>query len=393
MINKSKLISFVKYNHFIYWLYYHVGSFAVGILKFFLKADDKLILFVSYGGRKYDDTPKDVYEYMLTDARFKNYKLVWAFTKPELFDIGPAKKIRIDSFEYYKTALKARVWITNVAITRALDFKGINTLSINSWHGTAIKYIGHDMIEGESFITKEKNKLADYMLAQSHYDIDVFSRAFGLPKANILLTGFPRNDSLVKNNTPDKIKELKKQLGLSDEKKIILYAPTFRDYEREDSRWALKIPFNIEKLERELCDKYILVIKAHIAVVAGLNIKENNFVKNLSSYPNLNDVLLVSDLLISDYSGILFDFAVLGRPVFCYAYDFEKYKKMRGMYFDVREELSSADNEDVLIRLITTFDQSEEEKKVIKFRNKYVEKYGDAAKTVTDFIYDKINQD
>ena len=391
MINKSKLISFVKYNHFIYLLYYHVGSFAVGILKFFLKADDKLILFVSYGGRKYDDTPKDVYEYMLTDARFKNYKLVWAFVNPDKYDIGPAKKIKIDSFEYYKTALKARIWLTNVAITRALAFKGINTISINSWHGTAIKYIGFDMFEGEAFITKEKNKRADYMLAQSHYDIKVYSKAFGVPESNVILTGFPRNDSLVRDNKLEKIAQLKKQFGISEGKKVILYGPTFRDYERKDSRWALKIPFNLDRLEKEFGKDYILIIKAHIAVVEGLNIKENDFVKNLSSYPNLNDILLVSDVLISDYSGILFDFAVLGRPIFCYTYDFDKYKEMRGMYIDVRKELSYAENEDDLIHLIKSYDEKEEVDKVLKFRNKYIEKYGDASKSVSDFIYSKIS--
>lgn len=391
-MNRNKLISYIKYNNLAYTIYYRLGSFTIKLLKFFLRADDKLILFVSYGGRKYDDTPKDIYEFIQKDQRFHDYKLVWAFVQPELFDIGNGSKIKIDSFEYYKTALKARIWITNVAITRALDFKGINTLSLNSWHGTAIKYIGNDMIKGVSFITKEKNQLADYMLAQSHYDINIYSRAFSVPKSNIILTGFPRNDSLVKNAKPDHISKLKEKFGIPQGKKVILYAPTFRDYERENNCWALSVPFNLDRLEREFSNQYVIVVKAHIAIVEGLKIKETEFVKNLSAYPNLNDILLVSDILISDYSGILFDFAVLGRPIFCYTYDYEKYKTLRGMYIDVRQELSYAENEDELIQLIKNYDAKEEIKKVCNFRSKYVEKYGDASKEVTDFLYEKVSR-
>ena len=161
IMSMSNVISKIKSSPTFYNLYFYIGSFAVNLLKLFLRPDGKLILFVSYGGRKYDDTPKDVFKAMLEDNRFSTYKLVWAFREPEKYDVSPSDKIKIDTLDYYKTALKARVWITNVGITRALSFTGIHTFSVNSWHGTAIKYIGRDAIRKNTFVGKGKSKIAD----------------------------------------------------------------------------------------------------------------------------------------------------------------------------------------------------------------------------------------
>ena len=96
------LINKVKQTAWIYNIYYYVGSLMVNILKMFLKTDEKLILFVSYGGKKYDDSPKDIYIKMLNDCRFDDYKIIWAFRRPENFEIGRGGKIKIDTFQYYK---------------------------------------------------------------------------------------------------------------------------------------------------------------------------------------------------------------------------------------------------------------------------------------------------
>lgn len=100
-------------------------SFVINIMKLFLKTDDKLILFVSYGGRHFSDSPKVIYDAMKQDKRFESYKLIWAFVEPNKYDVEG--KIKIDSWKYYKYALKSRCWITNVMVERALNFKGINT--------------------------------------------------------------------------------------------------------------------------------------------------------------------------------------------------------------------------------------------------------------------------
>ena len=361
------------------------------MLKLFLKTDDKLVLFVSYGGKKYDDSPKDIFEAMLKDERFIGYKKVWAFRNPRSFSIGADASITIDTLDYYKTALRAKVWVTNVGVTRGLNFKGINTLSVNSWHGTPIKRIGNDAKREDTFVGKSDP--VDVQLAQGDYEVERYSEAFKIPKENVKKTGLPRNDSLVYGNTPMNIIALKKKMGIPVDKKVILYAPTYRDYELENgSECIMRPPFDLKKWEEHFGGEYVLLVRAHIAVMKVLDLRENEFVRDFSTYPTLNDILLVTDILISDYSGILFDYSILGRPMFCYTYDYDKYDQMRGMYFDIRKELSFSGNEEDMIDKICNINWEVETKKAERFRDKYVQVYGDASKKVVDIIYDCLSR-
>jgi len=390
-MNIVNLRNKVKSSRLIYSIYYYLGSFLLSFLKVCVKADEKLILFVSYGGRKYDDSPQNIYEAMINDERFKDYRLIWAFEKPEMFKISQDGKVKINSLNYFLLALKARVWITNASMRRGLSFDGKNTLYVNTWHGTAIKYIGRDCsASGQEFNSKVRRAVADIMTAQGEYDVKVFSKAFGLSENQIYLTGLPRNDVLVKDNKSDIITRLKREMGLNDDRKILLYAPTFREYDGMHN-WKQIQPFNLEEWENWLGKDYVLLIRGHQVVQEMLGVTENGFVKNVTSYPNLNDLMLVSDILISDYSSIVFDYSVLEKPIFCYVYDYDKYTQIRGTYFDIRKELSYAENEDELIHKIQDINWASEKDKVLKFKDKFVQQYGSASEKVLDIIYEKIN--
>ena len=387
------LINKVKHSSLLYSAYYYIGSLFVNTLKLLLRPDNKLILFVSYGGKKYDDSPKDIYESMINDIRFEGFKKVWAFLNPEKYDIGAGKKIKIDTLEYYRTALKARVWITNVGVTRALSFRGLHTLAVNSWHGTPIKYIGNDEKKETTFSSKGSGEPIDVMLAQGDYEVERFAQAFRLLPKSIVKTGLPRNDILVRENTPDRIMQLKKKLGIPFDKKVILYAPTYRDYEMENrSDCVMSPPLDLEKWRSLFGKEYVFLLRAHFVVMKVLNVKENDFVKDFSIYPTLSDLLLITDMLITDYSSILFDYSILGRPIFCYVYDYEKYKSKRGMYFDIRKELTYTENEEELIDRIKNINWNSEKEIVSKFREKYVQEYGNASKKIIDIIYNNINK-
>lgn len=385
------LINKIKGSSFLYNIYYYSGSFLLNVLKHFIRCDNKLFLFVSYGGKKYDDTPKDIFLSMIRDKRFKDYDIVWAFDEPNKYDINNCRKIKIDTFKYFITALKARVWITNVSVTRGLSFRGKHTFSLNSWHGTAIKKIGADAINEFTFRSKDSGKLADVMLAQSNYDVEIYSRAFKLPKENVLVTGFPRNDTLVSGNTNYNIQMLKQKMGLPLDKKVILYAPTFREYNRESGyNIVMNPPLDLKKWHDLFGQDYILIIRAHIAVAKLMGVEENDFIRNFSTYPELNNLLLVTDILISDYSGILFDFSILERPIICYAYDYQKYNKVRGLYIDIRKELITANNEMELIECVKDANNIEMKETVLRFKHKFVEKCGCSAEHVLDVIYEAI---
>lgn len=383
------LINIVKYSKSLYLIYYYLGSLCVNLLKLFLKPDDKLIVFNSFGGRKFDDSPKAIYDAILKDCRFDDYKLVWAFVSPEKFSIKRGEKIRTDSFLYYKLVLKARVWVTNTTMTRALSFSGINTLSINTWHGSAIKKLGRDVpIEGSTFNSKNETSV-DFFLAQSQYDRGIFSRAFNIPTSKIKVIGLPRNDELALDNK-DRIKYVKEKLMIPKGKKIILYAPTFRDYINKKSVVNTSdFPLNIPIWKKELGDKYVLLLRAHHATINLITeFQDDDFVKNVSSYPNLNDLMLVSDMLISDYSSIFFDYSILHKPMICYTYDYDVYANDRGMYFDIRDWLPSTPDENELLGLIRNIDL--DIKRVQKFQENFVTEYGSASQKILDIIYDSI---
>lgn len=389
-MSSVSLINRVKYSKVLFRIYFHVGTFIVKMLKFFLKTDYKLIVFSSFGGRKFDDSPKAIYEEMLNDHRFDDFTLVWAFINPRAHEIPRGLKIKTDTYLYYRTLIKARVWVTNSSMTRGLSFKGNNTLVLNTWHGSAIKRLGIDKLHSAfGYNGGSKEKPSEIRLAQSKYDVEVFSRAHGIPKENFRIIGLPRNDELIKGNSPEHISEIKRKMGLVYDKKIILYAPTFREFERDkNNNCTLEPPLNLKKWETVLGDEYILLYRAHYEVARTLNFSNSDFVYDVSSYENISELMLVSDVLISDYSSVFFDYSILGRPMFVFAYDFEIYNKYRGLYFDIRKELNDfTSTEAQLIDNLKNLHYDERCTISKAFSKKYVESYGTASAKAVDIIY------
>lgn len=389
---KKYLFYIVKYVKWIYSLYYYCGNFLLFILKFFIKPDDKLILFISFGGKKFDDSPKSIYDTLLHDKRFDQYKLVWAFNNPEQFIIPRGEKIKTDTISYFITALKARVWITNSSVERGLSFKGKHTFYFNTWHGTPIKKMGTDIAStNKSFVSKGKSNY-DIFTAQGKFEADIFSRVFNIRRENIKIIGLPRND-IFSSYTTKYHDEIKKKLNIAWDKKVILYAPTFREYESNGGmERVLTIPMQIDYWRRELSDKYVLLFRAHYEVAKSMEIKDDDFIKNMSSYPCLEDLMIVSDVLISDYSSIFFDYSIMHKPMLCFTYDYERYSKERGMYFDIREYLPTAYDEDRLIELIKQTDLHIKNPLTIKFQQRYVTEFGDASNKAIDIIAEELNK-
>ena len=388
-MNKIALINRVKYNKTIYLIYNYFGSKVISFLKHFLHTDDKLIVFASFGGRKFDDSPKAIYDAMLKDERFEECHFVWAFIHPEGYNLPKGEKVRIDTFRYYKILLRARIWVTNSSMTRGLNLTGINTFELNTWHGSAVKKMGADVNKNsKAFGLKEQKENEGVMLAQGKYDVDVFSRAFNHPQDFFRIIGLPRNDVLA-HTTPEEREKIRNKMELPKGKKIILYAPTYREFEKDTNyNCILEIPIDLKKWEEQLGHDYILLLRAHYEVVKMMNFKDNDFVRNVSSYPNLNELMIVSDILISDYSSIYFDYSIMGKPMLSFAYDYERYYRERGLYFDIRKELESEglECEDCVISELLQMDIEKRRNIALRFRDKYVEEYGNASKRSLDII-------
>jgi CDP-glycerol glycerophosphotransferase len=387
---KQRLVNFLKYNRRAYAAYYRIMGFCMKVLRIFIRTDEHLILFNSFAGRKYDDSPKAIFEVMKADPRFKDYKLIWAFHEPEKFEVAGAEKIKTDGFRYFKTALAARVWVTNSSVERGLRFKKKGTFYLNTWHGSPIKKMGLDIsADNQSFGSKGKN-YTDVMNTQSYFEADIFSKCFRIPRDHFIEVGLPRNDALA-NYTETGRAELRDKLGLPADKKVLLYCPTFREYEKDENLGVvLAPPMNLKKWEAELGDQYILLFRAHYEVSKVMEIQENEFVRNVTNYPALNDLLIASDILISDYSSILFDYSIMDKVMLHFTYDYEKYEEKRGMYFDIREYLSGSASEDGVIALLSKLDANKEIEKTVAFRNKYMNFYGEASKKTVDCIAEHI---
>jgi len=386
---KEKLIVLVKYFRFLYSIYYYVLNFVLNILKIFIKKDEKLILINSFGGKKYDDSPKMLYEAMKKDKRFEDYQFVWAFHKPQNYRVEGAEIIKTDSFKYFKTALKAGIWITNSGIERGLKFKNKHTLYINTWHGTPIKRMGTDINDNNKSFKSIESSNVDVFTVQSDFEAEIFGRVFNINDEAIYKTGLPRNDKLAKCEKEECI-ELKSKLGLPIDKKIILYAPTFREYERDEMlNCCFNSPIDVEMWKKKLSDKYCLLIRAHYEVSKMMEIKNDGFVKDVSDYENLDDLMIASDILISDYSSIFFDYSIMDKIMLHFTYDYDKYNEQRGLYFDIRNWLNGSDNEEELINLIRNMDETTEIIRNKNFRDKYVEYYGNATQNCIDVIANK----
>ena len=379
----KKIKILLKNNRIIYWGYNLIVSFILKIFSIFIKTDNMMILFNSYGGQKYDDSPKAIYEYMLKSKKYNNYKMIWAIDNPNLLPRN-TKYVKNNSIVFFITALKSKYWVTNSSIERGLKFKQKNTIYINTWHGSAFKFMGNEL---KSSNTKFRVSKPDYFYAQSKYDVDVFSKAYDLNNDIIKIWGLPRNDELCCVNE-DKIKKIKKSMNLPLEKKIILFAPTFREYDYTNDGCFIAPPIDIKKWEKLLSNEYIVLFRAHYEINKVLNIKDNSFIYNMTDYPKLNDLMIISDILISDYSSIMIDYSILERPIFCYAYDYEEYCKKRGLYVDLNKELPNGIclNEDKLLLSIKNCDYKIQSKKTKKFKSKFVEKCGDACSSIDKII-------
>lgn len=383
---KAKLIEYVKNNRWIYIIYHYVASAFVNVLRLFVKTDDKLILFVSYGGRHFNDSPKCLYDAMKCDDRYKGYRLVWAFRNTNQF-AEVENKVKIDSLSYFLTALKARVWVTNVHIERGLDFTGKHTFYLHTTHTVLPKLMGKHAVEAgcENFAALSKVKF-DCSCAQCDYEKKLQADMFDVPEEKIVLTGYPKNDILVHYTQEKKLAVLKK-MGIMPNKKIILYAPTYRD----ENNPKLVCAMNFDKWQEVLGEEYVILFRAHPIIADMMNLRSNNFIKDVSDYPYNTDLMAVSDMLISDYSGIFFEYGVQEKPMFCYAYDYDEYTKSRKLYFDIRKEIPGGMmNEEELIDYIKNGNMEDIMRQITAFRNKYITVYGNATESCLNLIANAI---
>lgn len=369
----QKTIYLLKHSSFVQFCYRTIMSFVFKCLSYVSPLDENLVLFVSFMGKGFNDSPRMIFEYLQNNKEYQKYHCIWAFEHPEQYP--ELETIRIDTFKYFQTALKAKYWVTNTNIERGLSFKRKEQIYLNTWHGIALKKIGNDCPGRKDYNFDTIN----YLCVSGQHDEKVFSSAFNAKNNSFLRCGMPRNEVLWHSDEAQR-KDLIKKLNLPSDKKIILYAPTWRESTDGGISYQIKPPIDFDLWQKVLGKEYIVLFRAHIQTTKILGIQFNAFVRDYSNYPSANDLMIVSDLLITDYSSIAFDYSILCRPILCYAYDYDTYIANRGTYFDIDDKYphKSCRTEDELLKTIQNIDFEQEAKNTKRFRDTFIQ-YGSGA--------------
>lgn len=382
---RAKLDYLLKHNLVISKLFRFVASLFFRFIGLFVKTDDKSVLFSGHS-RLYNDSSRTIYEKMIGMPQFKDFTFYWGLENPDSVDIpGDCKKIKSDTWEYFLTALKCKYWITCVNIERSLKFKKRKIVYLNTWHGTPFKTIGNTAAGRKDFDFSYIN----YFCVSGKYEEDLCIRGFNVPKEHMLYTGLPRNDELY-HVSPENRDEIRKTLGIPEGKKVILYAPTWRDSKDGGKTYSIKPPLDIDYWKKRLGDNFILLLRTHPYTNKLLGIQFNYFVRDYSSYPRINDLLIAADYLVSDYSATMFDYSILEKPMFCYGYDYDQFKAERGFALDPQEALVDGviKTERDLLEKIISCDYQLESENTKQFKKTYLEFGGEATNICISKVFD-----
>lgn len=373
----------------------------------FVKVDEHLVYFQTFAGRGYSDSPKAIYEYMLSAPEYSDYRFVWSFREPEKYAYLKNDRTELVRFRSKADNIAmrtAKYWISNY---RMLDHQHPrkNQVYLQCWHGTPLKRLGYDLTASDNSMNSlheiyEKYRTDarkfSYLLSPSAFATEKFANAWNLVKTGqtdkILELGYPRNDRLV-NVTEDERTKLREDLGISD-KKVILYAPTWRDNQHTSGEgYTYKTEVDFDKLRSELGEDYVIMFRAHYLVANSFDFdRYEGFIRDVSHYSDINDLYIASDLLVTDYSSVFFDYANLLKPVIFYMYDLKEYAgELRGFYIPL-EELPGpiVQDEDSLIEMIRSVYGKEPDEDYKEFHRKYNPlDDGEASRRVVEAVFRK----
>ena len=350
----------------------------------------KKILFIGYYGNQYGCSPKYLSEYIV--KKHPEWDVVWAFTAPDQYSIDGIRTVKYMSYRYFFELYTSRVIVSNYRMTE--DFKKRKgQYYVMTWHSSLrLKKIEKDVERTlpEHYVKMAKNdsKKIDLLLSGCRFSDEIFKRAFWYDGV-ILPCGTPRCDIFYAPDIEKRRDKVRNALNLSTGDKVLLYAPTFRKDDRLDC-YNLDFDHLVQILGQVKDENWIVLLRLHPHLMAfSKRLLKGKNVMDVTRYDDIQELLLVADMLITDYSSLMFDFAETRRPCFLYAPDLEDYQKEdRTLYFDINGlpfPLSFTQEE--LECQIRTFDVTKYRESV-DFFLKEVGSYedGKASERVTDYI-------
>jgi CDP-glycerol glycerophosphotransferase len=292
------------------------------------------VVFESHMGGSYSDSPKYIYE-ALRDSGYRG-RVYWSYAKSTAGFPKQATLVKRNSWAYLRALARAEFWIDNQGFPQWIG-KRRGTTYIQTWHGTALKRMGMNTPQVRAMLDADRRKLVaavgrfDYFLVRSEHDIKTLVDAFEL-RAEPLRVGYPRNDLLLAADRDERAARLREQLDLPPDRRVLLYAPTFRD-----ASGPFEPGFDLAEFARRFGEQVVLLVRAHYLNTVRVPREAGGAVRDVSTYPDVTELMLAADGLLTDYSSVMFDYALLDRPLLFFAPDSAAYAKDRGTYFDLAQ--------------------------------------------------------
>ena len=350
---------------------------------------EKKILFSSFGGQQYSDNPRAISE--AVHRRYPEYRLVW-----QLRDAGDAYGLRPDyvqlvpegRFSFYRELATSFCYVTNECVT-ANFFKREGQFFVNTWHGDrGFKRVVYEEFPDEAEAFDVDGRLTDLCVAGSDYGEQTFRTAFRYG-GEVLKVGTPRDDRLVHPAGED-VLAVRSRFPQLRGKKILLYAPTFRDDLPVTEKQRPGVELNrILSILNGQGDAWVCMVRAHSASAGIAGISGGGIV-DVSAYPDMADLLLICDMLITDYSSSAGDFVLRDRPTILAVFDHDAYcKSCRSLKFDLDDSpFLAARTQQELEAIVRTHSAGDYAANCAAVRDFYhVRESGEASDAVADRIH------
>lgn len=297
----------------------HLQRFYSKVFSLFHKVQNK-VLFESFMGKQYSDNPRAVSEKL--HEMYPEHRIVWVLNNHNTDVPSYISIVSKNSLAFYRELSTSFAYVTNEGMTPNLN-KRKKQFFVQTWHGDrGFKKVLYDVYEnGKREIPIIDEKITDLCVAGSQYGESKYRSAFRY-SGRVLRVGTPRNDCLVNPDTTYR-DTIKRRLGIASDVKVLLYAPTYRGYQ-EKSDIQVDLNEAISILEKKSKSKWVCLIRAHASTKGGFKNAESNW-KDVSKYPDIADLLLIADMLFTDFSSCSGDFIIQKKPVILVLFDKEVY--------------------------------------------------------------------
>lgn len=304
---------------------------------------ENTVVWSAYWGRdnKFGGNPRALYDYV--QSHYPNLQHVIVI-KDKIDAYPEYKNAQVISFgtkEYWYYLARAKYFVNDVNFTERNRFKRNDQIEIQTMHGTPLKTLGFDVLSEWSDSTYNnylrRFRSYDYLVVPSDWVAKYAQKAFNI-NPEILSTGYPRNDIFFQDHPEKELLSLKKMMGISAEKKVVLYAPTWRIQDRGFDT-SLDEFVNVDALYKSLDEDTVIIVKPHnFQPIANVDKKYRDKIFFATSDITIEELYLISDALVTDYSSVMFDYSLLGKPMIFWAFDFDDYLENRGMNLDLEGE-------------------------------------------------------